>query len=154
MDAPERIWADNNFWPKVQKTDDCWLWDGPLMGNGYGSIRPSSAAAMTGAHRFSWALHNERWPDKGSVIMHTCDTPRCVNPDHLVMGTQSANIRQAVERGRHKPFRPEKKTHCRNGHEYTPENTQFVLSRGLEVRRCRICKNESQRKGWERSNGK
>ena len=154
MTAPERIWADAKFWPNVQKTDTCWLWTSSTMGSGYGSIRPSLGADMTGAHRFSWALHNGRWPRTGEVVMHTCDVPLCVNPEHLTIGSQSDNIKQCVDRGRHKPFSPEKQTHCRNGHEYTPENTQQVISRGLVVRRCRVCKNETQKRWMDRQNGK
>ena len=150
-DAPERIWANKVFWPNVTKTDDCWIWTGTKLGRGYGSVRPRKGAHLTGAHRFSWAIHNGKWPDKGLVVMHSCDNPECVNPAHLSVGTQAENIKDCVNKGRHVPFKPKPKTHCPNGHEYTEDNTQIVMSRGLPVRRCRECHRLNCLK-WKRKN--
>lgn len=145
---PDKTWAEERFWPNVEVAgeDDCWLWTGPTLGRGYGAIQPRKGAGRTGAHRFSYALHCGAWPKPGSVVMHSCDNPACVNPNHLSEGTQADNMQDCVSKKRHIPFRPEKKTHCKNGHEYTPENTQIVMSRGLQVRRCKTCKNEAQRR--------
>ena len=153
-ETPERIWADECFWPLVDRSGECWVWLGPVMGRGYGACRPGRGKPMTGAHRVAWSLHNGKWPEPGKVVMHSCDNPICVNPRHLALGTQSENIRQCVERGRHKPFRPIKKAECKNGHPYTPGNTETVLSRGIPVRRCKTCKAQTMRKWQERKNGK
>ena len=144
--APERIWAGENFWPNVfvGEPESCWEWNATLMGNGYGSVRIKKGGSPIGAHRVSWALYHGRWPSSGLVIMHSCDNPKCVNPLHLSEGTQSENIQDCVIKGRHKPFRPssKRKTHCKHGHEYTRENTEFVKDRGYKIRRCKTCKRQ------------
>lgn len=89
----------SRFWKKVQRNKDCWLW----LGGTFGS-RKYGAFAYRGkrpgyAHRFSYELHHGPIPED-RVVMHTCDTPACVNPAHLVLGSQRQNIRDAVEKGR------------------------------------------------------
>lgn len=71
----------------------CWLWDGPKNGNGYGKI----GAYL--AHRASYEAFFGEF-DKKLCVLHSCDTPACVNPDHLSLGTQTDNMRQRDERGR------------------------------------------------------
>lgn len=153
MSAPERIWAEEVFWPNVNMSGDCWAWTSTKMGNGYGATRPAKGLRATGAHRFSWALHNGRWPDPGQVVMHSCDNPACVNPAHLSLGTQAENIQQCVERGRHKPYHPPRNKHCKNGHEFSEENTQLVMGKSGLVRRCRTCANQ-RNKGYARNKRK
>lgn len=147
--APERIWAED-FWSKVDRiVDGCWIWTGTKMGRGYGSFRFNGRP--TGAHRISWMLANGKLPSSSKVIMHSCDNPACVNPGHLSEGTQSQNVRDCVTKGRHVPFRPPPKEYCRRGHPYTPENTQWVMSRGNKTRRCAICQRENHKR-WEARN--
>lgn len=155
VEAPEKIWADREFWPKVdvRGPDECWLWQGTNMGKGYGAIRPAGSDRPTGAHRVSWAMHNGRWPAHGEIVMHSCDTPACVNPGHLSIGSQQENVQDCVRKGRHKPFIPPKKKTCKNGHEFTDENTEYVRSRGYMVRRCVTCRRATNRK-WIAQNGK
>lgn len=89
----------NAFFDRVQKTEDCWLWAGAKSGTeGYGMLRVCKHPLS--AHRLSWEIHNGPIPD-GMVICHKCDTPDCVNPDHLFTGTQSDNIQDSVAKGRH-----------------------------------------------------
>lgn len=82
------------FWSRVNKTDTCWLWEGPVGPHGYG---------MTGrqqlAHRRMWAMVNGPIP-KGKLIMHSCDTPLCIRPEHLSLGTDLLNMRDAKAKGR------------------------------------------------------
>lgn len=86
----------------------CWNWTGPLSSKGYGSI---SGEMIDGqkigkmlAHRASWVIHNGPIPEStsfhGTVVMHKCDNPRCVNPAHLMLGTQADNVRDMLAKGR------------------------------------------------------
>ncbi len=81
-----------------EPTGDCWLWIGGDTGNGYGRIRRKGGKKIL-AHRLSWELHNGPIPD-GLCVLHKCDTPPCVNPDHLFLGTQKDNIQDAFKKGR------------------------------------------------------
>lgn len=75
----------------------CWLWQGKRFPNGYGMFTRIRKTLL--AHRFSYELHVGPIP-KGLLIRHRCDNRPCVNPQHLLPGTQAQNIRDAVERGR------------------------------------------------------
>jgi hypothetical protein len=87
------------FWPKVNKTDGCWLFTGKIDRLGYGQIR-DEAHKHTPAHRASWRLVNGPIP-AGVCVLHRCDNRRCVNPAHLFLGTIQDNKRDEVQKGRH-----------------------------------------------------
>jgi hypothetical protein len=72
----------------------CWFWNGTLS-NGYGKMGRQLA------HRLSWEAFNGPIPD-GLFVLHKCDTPPCVNPDHLFLGTHGDNVRDCLAKGRHK----------------------------------------------------
>jgi hypothetical protein len=96
----------DRFWSKVQKTDGCWLWLA-CRSNRYGAFKPAPDQPMCRAHRMAWQLTNGPIPD-GLSVCHHCDTPTCVNPAHLFLGTQSDNLRDmaAKQRGRGKVNAP------------------------------------------------
>lgn len=75
----------------------CWQWLGQIGWGGYGRVR--SNGKSTGAHRWSYAYHVGPIPE-GLDILHTCDNPSCVNPDHLVPGTHGENMKQMYARNR------------------------------------------------------
>lgn len=75
----------------------CWLWTG-LTVRGYGRIYEKSRAIR--AHRLSYELYKGPIPG-GLVVRHTCDQPCCVNPHHLLLGTQADNAKDRGLRGRH-----------------------------------------------------
>lgn len=85
------------FWSKVKKTNGCWLWTACRDSCGYGQF--GVRGMITGAHRFSWFLATGT-PPKGKVVMHKCDVPACVRPDHLSLGTQTQNVLDCVSKGR------------------------------------------------------
>jgi hypothetical protein len=88
------------FWSKVAKSPDpdgCWLWTGKAMWNGYGMMGVGRQVLY--AHRVSYELNHGPIPD-GLLVLHSCDVRLCVRPDHLSVGTQGQNIRDAVARGR------------------------------------------------------
>lgn len=71
------------FWARVRKTEHCWVWtfaDG-RDSSWYGNWRTSTGEAIN-AHRMAWILTNGAIP-AGLFVLHRCDTPACVNPDHL-----------------------------------------------------------------------
>jgi hypothetical protein len=114
----------------------CWWWIGAQFAHGYGAIASPLERKTLRAHRVSYELHIGPIPD-GMVIMHSCDNPSCVNPEHLVAGPQGDNVRDCVAKGRHYES---KKTHCKRGHEFTEANTYW--KNGGRHRECRACWNE------------
>ena len=75
----------------------CWLWLGTTTYQGYGQLRIRGASVR--AHRFAFELYHGSIPD-GLFVLHKCDVPCCVNPDHLYLGTPADNARDAVKRNR------------------------------------------------------
>ena len=93
---PKSIPLEIRFWKYVEKTPGCWNWTGAVEAGGYGQIR---AGGTKRAHRISWLLHHGKLPAELDVL-HTCDNPRCVRPEHLYLGTQLENMRDRKNRGR------------------------------------------------------
>ena len=90
---------DERFWARVQKTATCWLWTGAIQSAGYGRFVTDEGRHVL-AHRFSYWLHHGEIDDN-LFALHSCDTPRCVNPEHLRLGTAKDNMGDVIARGRH-----------------------------------------------------
>lgn len=98
---PRRDVAER-FWGKVDKRDDdeCWPWLGVYSG-GYGVLNIGGKYGQNiGAHRISWEIANGKPVPSGLFAMHECDNPPCVNPKHLSVGDQKANLAHMVIVGR------------------------------------------------------
>jgi hypothetical protein len=86
------------FWEMVNKTDTCWIWLGGTCGSfGYGRFWDGKREVR--AHVFSFQLHIGPVPP-GECVLHKCDFPLCVRPDHLFTGTRGVNNKDACAKGR------------------------------------------------------
>jgi hypothetical protein len=81
----------------IQASCGCWIWTSFELRDGYGGFGVRGRPVL--AHRFSWKLHKGEIPN-GQCVLHHCDVPLCVNPDHLFLGTQQDNIRDKVAKHR------------------------------------------------------
>ena len=104
---PSRPLAER-FWEKVDRCgfDECWVWTHYCDENGYGRIG-GPGSKILGAHRVSYELHKGPIP-VGLKVRHTCDNPPCVNPAHLLCGTDQDNSNDMVGRSRQNSCRGEK----------------------------------------------
>jgi len=90
---------EESFWARVEKTDSCWWWRGYVNNNGYGRLYVALKKKSMSAHKLSYVLAHGDVPE-GMVIMHSCDNRKCVNPEHLRVGTASDNQRDAMHKNR------------------------------------------------------
>jgi hypothetical protein len=81
--------------------NECWEWRASKNSEGYGQLTFKSKKYR--AHRLAWTLHNGREPKAGLLILHSCDRPSCVNPNHLREGTDHDNMQDCMTRKRHRP---------------------------------------------------
>jgi hypothetical protein len=146
-----------NWWSKVDKRgpDDCWPWKAGRDKDGYGKF----AIGLGGkkqrhvrAHRFGYEALVGPIPP-GHVVCHSCDNPPCQNPTHWFTGTPLDNNDDKVRKNRHAklwgvPLIKSRQTHCKRGHEFTPENTRIVNG----FRTCKECSRINARE-WYAKHG-
>lgn len=129
--------AAERFWSKVNKTHFCWEWTASRHPDGYGHFGINGR--IMGAHR--WAFEQERFPiPEGFELDHLCRNRACVRPDHLEVVSHKTNLLRGVGVG----AKNRDKTHCKNGHEFTLENTYRRSDNG--GRKCRTCHHRSVHK--------
>jgi hypothetical protein len=135
------------FYEKVDKSPGqgpkgkCWTWTAYRNKAGYGVVGlPSGRTAL--AHRVAWFIRFGGWPNPCGL--HRCDNPPCVRIGHIFEGDQLINMQDAKRKGRllirWGADNPNgKKTHCKYGHQFTPENTYRPPS-GRNLRVCIACR--------------
>ncbi len=128
----------------------CWEWKGSLDHGGYGKIalRSEGKSLLRGVHRVAAAIWMGFELESELQICHHCDNRKCFNPEHLFIGTQKDNVRDALTKGRLDPGRPGKsKTHCPAGHPYSGTNLIMIFrKKGGTNRQCRACRNPKGKK--------
>lgn len=85
------------FRAMVSVTQSCWIWEGSRTRRGYGQFGLNGKCVS--AHRFAWIINYGAIPN-GLGVLHRCDVPPCVNPEHLFVGTQADNMRDMRAKGR------------------------------------------------------
>jgi len=113
----------------------CRIWTRSLNIDGYGIIKVGGRKGRNlRAHRVAYELaHGPISPDL--ELDHLCRNRRCIEPSHLEPVTHADNITRGLT-GNHNKI----KTHCPQGHEYTPENTMLYQTRGRAARGCKTCR--------------
>lgn len=99
---------------RSKQVGDCWLWDGSVDSDGYGLFSAkANGYRYQRAHRYSYFFHRGVAPI-GLLVCHTCDTPRCINPDHLFLGSVADNNADMVRKGRNRHLSGDKHREAHN----------------------------------------
>jgi hypothetical protein len=130
---------EQRVWEHVDASGDCWEWTGRRPGD-YGTVWTGSG--YLAAHRAVWMLLVGPIPD-GLELDHLCKNTPCVNPDHLEPVSHRVNVR----RSENFAGQNARKSRCKNGHEFTLENT-YPQSDG---RGCRACRADACRRYREKA---
>lgn len=103
----------------------CWLWEGGAQQHGYGKFTVKGKPRW--AHRVAWELYKGPIP-KGLSVLHKCDVPACVNPDHLFLGTAKDNVHDAIAKKRMNYFLNRKRGEDNGNSKLTKEKVLAILA--------------------------
>lgn len=125
----------------MQKSNDsdCIEWTAYIDSMGYGRIKINKKT--TTAHRVSFMIFKGEIPEN-LCVCHACDNPKCVNPDHLFLGSHTENMRDMIKKGR-KPSIVKSK--CKRGHEFSLENTK-IYGKAKFCKKCDAIRHKEFRK--------
>jgi hypothetical protein len=146
MDA-RRLPLKDRFWLLVRKSDSCWEWTGLRCVKGYGLCTVKCRRAFS--HRVSWELAHGPIPE-GLCVLHSCDNPACVRPDHLFLGTRKDNSDDKVAKGRQAKG---KRAHKKLSHEKA-QLIREMRSKGMTYREIGQRFRVSTWSVWLAANGK
>lgn len=118
------------FWSRVDKSGECWIWQGAPNHAGYGRFNQQMA------HRVAYEINVGPIPD-GLTIDHLCKTRNCVNPAHMEPVTLAENVRRAERHTNGNDL----KTECVHGHAFTAANTATHNGK----RKCKTCARDRAR---------
>jgi len=99
----------------VDPDTKCWEWDALTHRQGYGWLHFQGKYHL--AHRVAWFIFWGRMPQPKEAVCHKCDNPKCVNPDHLFVGTQKDNVADCIAKGR-----------ARKGHPIGSKNPRAIFT--------------------------
>lgn len=137
MKGPRPKPEAERFWPKVEKTETCWLWTATIDAAGYGRFGVGSmydgSRRQAYAHRWAYEYMVGEIPE-GLHIDHLCRVRHCVRPDHL----EPVTCRENLLRGDTFVRVNAAKTHCLNGHPFDEKNTYWNATRSERI--CRACR--------------
>lgn len=103
---------EERFMQRVKKTDGCWIWIAGKDSDGYSSFRATINGVLhKRGHRASYAMFKGEIGD-GMQVLHSCDNPGCVNPDHLFLGTIDDNMKDKIAKGRARVPKGEESVHA------------------------------------------
>lgn len=123
-----------SFWDKVERNPltDCLEWTGRMGRDGYGKLKIKGKEKR--AHRVAYQIGYGLDP-KELFVCHKCDNPKCVNPQHLFLGTHTDNMQDMLRKGRH----TNQKTHCKYGHSLEDAKVYFNKKTNNQMRQCKKC---------------
>jgi len=130
---------EQRFWAKVNKTASCWLWTGFVEPGGYGRFGHGGDKQSQLAHRRAYEFSYGPIA-AGFTLDHLCRVRHCVNPGHL----EPVSMRENTKRGENHVAKYMIQQHCKNGHEYSEENTYYRHRDGFTSRVCRKCRRKAQ----------
>jgi hypothetical protein len=94
---------ETRMWAQIDKNgpNGCWIWTGMVNSWGYGAMNLGNGRRMAAVHRVIYQRHIGKELPASAFCLHRCDTPRCVNPEHIFLGDHAENMADMVRKDRH-----------------------------------------------------